>query len=168
MPDSPTPGILNEKPFGLPPHPDRDKQVDEVSDYIRMRAKILRASAVKDLASEGWLLDILRAHPDREIRRDVIVALRRLATPRARALLTELLDKETNEITREIVIRSFALVGIPADLSCLETLAQVESSQICREAAKIACHFIRQRNEKPNEGPTERDATGEGKAEQGA
>jgi hypothetical protein len=162
MPDYPTPGLLNEKPLGLPPHPDRDKKVDEASDYIGIRAKILRACAEKDLASEEWLLDTLRATPDREIRRDAIVALRRLATPRARALFTELLVTETNEITRELIIRSFALVGTAADIPRMESLAQAESSQICRKAAVIAYHFIRHRDEKPSEETDEQNAPEEG------
>ena len=151
-PDALTPGLLNEKPFGVPPHPDRDKPGDAASDYIRLRAKILRASAVKDLASEEWLLATLRAHPDKEVRRDAIVALRRLGTPQARALFTELMEAETNEITRELIIRSFALVGTVADIPRLESLVRDEASQICREAAKIACHFIRHREEKPGDG----------------
>lgn len=150
--DTLTPGLLNEKPFGVPAHPDRDKPGDAASDYIRLRAKILRASAVKDLASEEWLLDTLRAHPDKEVRRDAIVALRRLGTPQARMLLTELIEAETNEITRELIIRSFALVGTVADIPRLESLIRAEDSQICREAAKIACHFIRHRKAKPGDG----------------
>ena len=38
MPDTPPPGILNDEVFCLPPHPRRDKPIDEESDHIRLRA----------------------------------------------------------------------------------------------------------------------------------
>ena len=44
MPDIPTrTGFLNDQVLELPPHPRRDDPVDEESDRIRFRAKILRA-----------------------------------------------------------------------------------------------------------------------------
>jgi Domain of unknown function (DUF4062)/HEAT repeats len=149
QPDTPPPGILNDEVLRLPPHPRRDEAIDEESDYIRLRAKILRAGAELDMSSEGWLIGVLREHGDREVRRDAIVSLRRLATPRVNDLFIDLLASEVNEHTRELIIRSFALVGTPEDMPMLVRMAQEESSRFCREAAMTALKYLRHRYAEP-------------------
>jgi Domain of unknown function (DUF4062)/HEAT repeats len=149
MPDTPPPGILNNEVFHLPPHPRRDEPIDGESDYIRLRAKILRAGAELDMSSEEWLIGVLREHTDREVRRDAIVSLRRLATPRVRDLFVDLLASEINEHARELIIRSFALVGNVEDMSVMERMAREETSRFCRDAAMVAFQYLRQRYAEP-------------------
>lgn len=152
-PDGPNPGFLNDQPFQLPPHPRRDISIDPDSDKIRLRAKILRAGGEWDFVSEDWLVGIVREHADREVRRDAIVSLRRLATARVRELFFELLSTESNEITRELIIRSFALVGVSEDITTMERMAESEASRFCREAARVALQILQLRfgNPKPVE-----------------
>ena len=145
MPDTPTPGFLNDNPFHLPPHPRRDDAVDEESDRIRLRARILRAGGEKDMACEDWLIGIVREHADKEVRRDAIVSLRRLATPKVRDLFFELLKSEFNEVTRELIIRSFAVFGIVEDIPIMGRMARDENTRFCREAATIAFQLINHR-----------------------
>jgi Domain of unknown function (DUF4062)/HEAT repeats len=149
MPDTPPPGILNNEVFQLPPHPRRDEPIDEESDYVRLRAKILRAGAELDMSSEEWLIGVLREHADREVRRDAIVSLRRLATPRVRDLFFDLLASEVNEHTRELIIRSFALIGTVEDMPVMERMAREETSRFCKEAAIAALRYLRHRHAKP-------------------
>jgi hypothetical protein len=157
MPDvPPTAGFLNDKPLDLPPHPRRDDPIDEDSDRIRLRAKILRAGGEWDQSCEDWLIGVVRGHQDREVRRDAIVSLRRLATPKVRAFFLDLLNSELNENTRELIIRSFALVGIAEDLPTMESMARDERSRFCRDAAIVATHQIRYRTMSANA-----DITGE-------
>lgn len=145
LPDTPTPGFLNDKSFDLPPHPRRDIPIDEESDRIRLRAKILRAGGEWDKSSEEWLIRLVRGHEDREVRRDAIVALRRLATPGVRQVFLELLAQETNENTRELIIRSFSLAGTIEDVPVMERMVREEPSRFCREAATTALQYLRHR-----------------------
>jgi hypothetical protein len=165
-PDTPLmPGFLNDQTFSLPPHPRRDETIDEESDRIRLRAKILRAGAEWDRSCEDWLIGIAREHEDREVRRDAIVALRRLATPKVREFFFHLLATDFNENTRELIIRSFALVGIAEDMPLMGRMAREETSRFCREAAMVALQYLRDRFVKPSEDTTGPEApSGEGLA----
>lgn len=135
MPDIPTTAFTNDKDFSIPPHPRRDASIDPESDLLRLRSKIFRAGAEMDASSEEWLLRIVREHSDREVRRDAIIALRRLATPRVRDLFLDLLKTEFNEITRELIIRSFELFGTTDDLPLMERMASEETFRFCKESA---------------------------------
>ena len=149
MPDTPPPGILNDEVFCLPPHPRRDKPIDEESDHIRLCARILRAGGERDMSAEEWFIGVVRENADREVRRDAIVALRRLATPKVRDLFFDLLANESNENTRELLIRSFALVGTAVDMPVMERMAREETSRFCREAAMTSVQYLRHRHAKP-------------------
>jgi hypothetical protein len=131
--------------FHLPPHPRRDQPINEERDYIRLRARILRAGAELDMSSEEWLIGVVREHADRDVRRDAIVSLRRLATSRVRDLFVDLVASEANEHTRELIVRSFALVGTVEDTPMLERMAREETSRFCREAATTALQYLRPR-----------------------
>jgi HEAT repeat protein len=91
------------------------------------------------------MVGILQSHEDKEVRRDAIGALRRLATPRVRDVFLDSLGKESSEITRELIIRSFGIVGVADDLPALERMARDEASRFCKEAAVIATLLIRDR-----------------------
>lgn len=148
--DTPSPGMLNDQALSFPPHPRRDQPIDEESDYIRLRAKILRAGGEKALSAEDWLIGVVREQSDREVRRDAIVSLRRLATAKVRNLFLELLAAEPNENTKELVIRSFALVGNVEDIPAMERIARDNTSRLCREAAMAALYHLRHRFAHPS------------------
>ena len=151
LPDIPAPGFLNDKAFHLPPHPRRDETIDEESDRIRLRAKILRAGCEQDSSYEEWLVGLVRGHEDKEVRRDAIVTLRRLATPKVREFFFDLLTSESNENTRELIIRSFAMVGTAEDMPVMERMTRDETSRFCKEAAMVALQYLRHRFVKPDD-----------------
>jgi hypothetical protein len=78
------------------------------------------------------------------------VALRRLATPTVRKFFFELLNKESNENTRELIIRSFALVGTAEDIPMMEEMTRKETHRFCKEAAMTALDYLRHRFAKPS------------------
>ena len=101
------------------------------------------------MSAEEWFIGVVRENADREVRRDAIVALRRLATPKVRDLFFDLLANESNENTRELLIRSFALVGTAVDMPVMERMAREETSRFCREAAMTSVQYLRHRHAKP-------------------